>query len=70
MSRTLGWWVRSYVRDLGAALSLRDRDSRGRFVKGNRYRFSAQRVWVGGKGKWFLAQEAMVGSFFRAIGGL
>lgn len=40
----------------------------GRFLRGNKFRFSHRDVVIDGKGYRVLAQDCMAGKFFQAIG--
>lgn len=59
--------IRDYVTDVKASLRLSDRNSKGQFVPGNKYRFRKTKINVNGQPGTFLAQSDLVGSFFKAL---
>ena len=52
---------RAFVARNGAAV----RDSRGRFVKGNPYRFTRSEIAIAGESYPCVMQNALYGSYFR-----
>lgn len=61
-------WLRCYLTDVRASLRLGDRDSRGRFVAGNKYRFARRVIVVAGIAVPVVSQHPLVGDFFRYAG--